>query len=199
MILPSRARPSSSKINIILDLDNTLINSLDKSTITEKYMEQMKQKLAKYTRHTSDYYHVYERPHLQTFLDFLFRNFNVSVWTAASRAYAAHVVESCILQNKPDRHLDYIFWSEHSQISDELSGTPKNLSLLYQEFGLEKDGYGKHNTCIIDDLDDVYNFQPKNCIHVKPFNVLDEDSNKDEELLKIQKFLERFCRHAING
>ena len=63
------------KINVILDLDSTLIcaepiESLPKGDFSEFKVYNM-----------DDYYKVFERPYLQEFLDFLFANFNVSIWT----------------------------------------------------------------------------------------------------------------------
>ena len=39
------------------------------------------------------HYKVFERPGLQEFLDYLFANFNVSVWTAASKSYALFIID----------------------------------------------------------------------------------------------------------
>ena len=71
--------------------------------------------------------------------------------------------------------------------SDKQTGCSKDLSLLYKIFKLK--GFSKKNTLIIDDLDEIYNFQPENCINIKEFNILDEGSENDDELLKIKEKL----------
>ena len=76
-------------INILLDLDQTCISaeSLDGDEPEFNYQNPKHLKKAqKYRYEDMDgYYMVFERPGLQEFLDFLFKNFNVSIWTAASK------------------------------------------------------------------------------------------------------------------
>lgn len=166
------------KFNCFLDLDETLI-----SAKTPK--EELKLKLREqYIVHNMDNeYSIYERPNLQYFLDFLFDNFNVSIWTAASKSYALFIIENIILKNK-NRKLDLILYSDHCDIAYKKKKGPKNLSMLWKEF--ELDNFNNDNTFIIDDLDKVYSAQPNNCIHIKPFSV----ENRDEELVKVKQLLE---------
>mgnify|MGYP003334631673 FL=1 len=95
-------------INVILDLDQTLISSETKSEFDKKkFGEKMKNF---YHKDLDDLYIVFARPHLDGFLDYLFDNFNVSVWTAASKSYALFIIENFIL-TKPERKLDFVFFS----------------------------------------------------------------------------------------
>jgi hypothetical protein len=72
------------RINVVLDLDQTLVSAEDWNT---QDFKKYKKKAKKFQFHDMDgYYIVFERPNLQSFLDYLFANFNVSVWTAASKA-----------------------------------------------------------------------------------------------------------------
>lgn len=173
------------KKNIILDLDNTLISAealedfpFSKSGIKEKCMNFE-------IWNMDDYYIVFERPHLQKFLDFLFENYNVSVWTAATKDYALFIIDKMIL-TKPNRKLDWIFFSYHCSISRKKYNTTKHLNLLWNEFQLN---FKKNNTLLIDDLKEIYKAQTSNVINIKEFNFLDDSSEKDTELLKIQKYL----------
>ena len=126
-----------------------------------------------------DIYIVFERPHLQKFLDYLFKNFNVSIWTAASKDYACFIIDNIVLQDK-NRKLDYIFFSYHCDISKKKKKrAQKSLELLWDIFKLPK--YNKKNTIIIDDYDHVHKTQPENCILVEPFNVLNEEYFEVEE------------------
>ena len=50
-------------------------------------------------RHDFDYYYVvFERPYLQSFLDYIFDKFNVYVWTAASKDYALYIIGLCVIR-----------------------------------------------------------------------------------------------------
>jgi TFIIF-interacting CTD phosphatase-like protein len=69
---------------IILDIDNTLVCTYG---MWFQIAPEFSFKLYGYT------YNVYLRPKLYDFLDFLFNNFDVAFWTAATRSYA-----NCILK-----------------------------------------------------------------------------------------------------
>jgi TFIIF-interacting CTD phosphatase-like protein len=174
---------TKNKINICLDLDQTLIwAGTNKEYMPHKY-PKLKEKATHFDSIEMDnYYTVFERPGLQDFLDFVFQNFNVSVWTAASKDYALFIIKNIIYKkNKESRVLDWVFFSYHCDISNSTKKGTKDLSLLYDDYNL--DGFTKDNTFIIDDYDEVYNTQPKNCIAVPPF-VFTDDGNEEDPLLK---------------
>lgn len=177
-------------INVFLDLDNTLISSLTKDEESD-YIKQSPDSYAKRIKKAKhvefdNHYVTFERPGLQEFLDYLFANFNVSVWTAASKNYANFIIKNFVLAGRKERELDYLLFSTHCRISSRKQGciSHKNLKLLKSEFGIN---YDPEYTYIIDDHDDVYNEQPKRCIHIKPFNIGDSGSLKDKELLSVVK------------
>ena len=172
------------KPNIILDLDQTLISAEP----TEEYnFEKNKEKAKKFTFHNMDgYYVVFERPGLQEFLDFLFSECNVSVWTAASKDYAMFILEK-ILLTKPERSLDYAFCSYHCDISKKLQKGSKNLKLLKEHFKMED--YDLDKTFIVDDYDEVHKIQPSNAILAEPFEFSKTGSENDDFLVKVQKKL----------
>lgn len=178
------------KINICLDLDQTLIwAGTNKEYMPDKY-PKIKKKAEKFPHIKMDnFYTVFERPGLQDFLDFLFENFNVSVWTAASKDYALFVIKNIIYKkDRKERILDWIFFSYHCDISKRDKNGTKDLSLLYDDYKLK--GFSKNNTIIIDDYDEVYETQPENCIAVSPFNFTDDGNEKDSQLEKLRKQLE---------
>jgi NLI interacting factor-like phosphatase len=180
------------KANILLDLDHTLISA----EATEEYdISKNKEKAKKFTFHDMDgYYIVFERPGLQKFLDYLFDNFNVSVWTAASKDYALFVIEKIVLAGKENRHIDYVFFSYHCDISKNKKKTSKNLKMLWEEYKLP--GYNENNTLILDDYkEDVYDPQKENCILAKPFeftkiNTPDDDTFLLDLIEKLKKMSE---------
>ena len=167
----------SKKINIILDLDNTLINSL-----TFKELKNIsKNREKKFTYIDMDKsYRVFLRPHLQEFLDYLFDNFTVSVYTAASSAYASFIIENIIL-SKPNRKLDLVLFSYHCSYSRKYHKCTKDIRMLWNELKLK--GYFSDNTWIVDDLPEIYNTIPKHTIKAKYFDVLESNSENDTFLL----------------
>lgn len=184
----------NGKINILLDLDQTLISA----EASEDFdLKKHKDKAKKFTFHDMDgYYVVFERPGLQKFLTYLFKNFNVSVWTAASKDYALFIVDKIVLANHPDRKLDYIFFSYHCDISKNKKKGSKDLSLIWDEFKLP--AYNNDNTMILDDYDEVHNTQPGNCIIALPFEFTHSDSEKDKYLSKLQSYLEKMKADNFN-
>lgn len=175
----------SQKPNIFLDLDQTLISAYEYNEFDRKKHEK-KMKKFNYKIMDKDFF-IFERPYLQEFLDYLFKRFNVSIWTAASRDYALFIIDNIIL-SKPDRKLDLILFYYHCQLSEEYKGHTKDLSMLWDKYEIKR--FNKYNTIILDDYDEVYNTQPKNTIVAKPFEFLNKNSSKDKFLLKIIPELE---------
>jgi len=177
---------TKKKINICLDLDQTLIwAGTNKEYMPHKY-PKLKEKAKDFdTIKMDSYYTVFERPGLQDFLDFVFKNFNVSIWTAASKDYGLFIIKNIIYRkNRESRVLDWFFFSYHCDISNSTKKGTKDLSLLYDDYKL--DGFKKENTFIIDDYDEVYYTQPKNCIAVDPFIFTDDGNEKDPLLTQLR-------------
>ncbi len=179
------------RMNVILDLDNTIINALDDSD-RKKLSGDFSGKF-KY-RDMIPFFRIYARPHLDKFLDYLFANFNVAIMTAAEKDYALFIIENFIL-TKPERKLDFIFFRYQVELSREIYGGVKDLRVIWDLFQVS--GFTKQNTIIIDDLDMVYETNPHNTLRIKGFFIVDEDSGKinydmgeDDELLKIMSKLD---------
>lgn len=181
------------KLNVILDLDQTLISGEELPFDFKKNKEKMK----KFDHKTMEtFFIIFARPHLQEFLDYLFDNFNVAVWTAATKDYALFIVKNFIL-NKPGRKLDFIFYSHHCDMSQKLKKGLKGLSMLWDVFKLKK--YNKDNTIIIDDNPDVLISQACNVIQIKPFYYTDRASYNDTEFFKIQEELAKIDEYMKTG
>ena len=172
------------RLNIILDLDSTIIYGEE---CKKANLDEIKKKYKNvHTMDTS--YYIIERPGLQDFLTFLFKNFNVSVWTAASKNYALFIIQEVILKN--GRKLDWFFHSDHCDISSEISKSKeqKDLNIIWETFKITN--YNKDNTLIIDDNDLVFKTQPTNCIKVlPPFELKNKSSTNDTFLTKLQQQL----------
>lgn len=172
--------------HVILDLDQTIISAETPKEIDLNGQDKIKAK--KFTFHDMDgYYLVFQRPGLQKFLDFLFANFSVSVWTAASKDYAAFIIKHIVLADKSNRKLNWVFFSYHCDLASDKLGGYKNLKMLWDEFKLE--GMTKQNTVIIDDNEDVEETNTKNAILIKPFEYTDSGSEEDKTLKILKKIL----------
>ncbi len=194
----------NSKINIILDLDETLIHTTsidEEKQLKEGPNQSNAGRLTSYKMYSEDgvkvVYIVYERPGLQNFLDYLFKYFNVSIWTAASKMYALFIVKNIVLK-KPGRKLDWIFFDYHCTISKKATQNNKNIKCLRMLPVLFKIPYNMNNTIIIDDNPDVRTAQPGNCVHIKPFVVDEKNSDQDVELLKIMQYLKEMTPEPTN-
>lgn len=156
-----------SKINLILDMDNTLI-----------YLEN-------------------PRPHLEYFLEECFKNFqNVSIWTAASKSwfnYINEIIFSPIIEKinkKEDKsyEFNFIFTSEKCTIKHSFESlsyfAEKRLRKLHRSKNFPD--YTIENTLIIDDNKTTFQCNYGNAIYITPFYSFME---KDEELIKLIKYL----------
>ena len=167
---------------LILDLDQTVISAEASEDFNFK---KYKEKSNKFRSDDMDgYYMVYSRPYLQEFLDYAFENFNVTIWTAASKDYALFIIEKIILNNQPERKLDFIFFSYHCDLSRKKKKYSKELCMIWDIHKLP--GYSEKNTVIIDDYKaDVHKCQPNNCIIAPPFEFTKEGSEHDTFLKDI--------------
>jgi TFIIF-interacting CTD phosphatase-like protein len=174
------------RMNIILDLDNTIINALDDSD-RKKLSGDFSSKFL--YKDMIPFFRVYARPHLEKFLDYLFANYNVAIMTAAEKDYALFIIENFIL-TKPERKLEFIFFRYQVELSREIYGGVKDLRVIWDLF--QVNGFTKQNTVILDDLDMVYETNPHNTLRIKGFFIVDEDTGKinydmieDKELLNV--------------
>ena len=178
-----------NKPNILLDIDQTLIDAvplvLDEEDDEEFFdFRKYKEKARRFDfENMDDYYVIFERPHLQKFLDYIFENFNVSIWTAASKDYALFIIEHIIIGKNANRKLDYTFFSYHCSLSSKLKKGTKDLSMLWDIYKDKK--YTPYNTFILDDYDEVYKTQPQNCIEAPEFHFTKKGSEKDSFLLDL--------------
>jgi hypothetical protein len=179
---------SKHKFNIILDLDETLLSTVD--IADENDMKGIKDRKILENKNTIKFYTyvITPRPHLQEFLDFLFKNFNVSIWTAATKDYACHIAEHLITPKKSKRKLSCFFFDTHRDISEKIYKAPKKLETLWNQFKL-RDDFNKENTIIIDDLHDVKKSQSANTYKIPAFDVRKDSHTKDDELVKLMKLL----------
>lgn len=173
------------KLNLILDLDQTLLSA-------ESPEKNIPNKDRYVVHDMMNLYHIIERPGLQSFLDYIFENYNVSVWTAASKEYATYVIEHIILQNKKERELKWVLFSYHCELSNSLTSCDKDISLLWRTFNI--DLFNSSNTVMIDDNDDIWKHQPNRVIHIPGFWP-ERDTFTDNKLLLNISYLEKIKKN----
>lgn len=196
--------------NIILDLDQTLIagevleeleSQIKSKSEKEQLMEEIDEYGNKYGSHTftskdGDSYLIFGRPYLQEFLDVLFLNFNVSVWTAASHDYAMFVINKFILEPNPSRKLDFIFTRNNCELLEDKHGKflTKPLTRLFND---GSNFYNKNNTFILDDNPDVFKIQKENCIKIQPFELFHKKTNYKGNSLYMKKYM-RYLKKELD-
>lgn len=171
---------SNNRKNIFLDLDNTIICS-------EEYSSKILENVNGFDYDFISPYITVARPYLQIFLDYVFSNFNVGIWTAASKNYASFIFDRFIKKYDSSRTLTLLLYNEHCHNSITQKNGIKDLSILWDNWKIQ--GFNKTNTFIIDDLKEVCDIQPKNCIKIKPFKI--KTIEHDEELIKIMETLKK--------
>lgn len=188
MATASRTSRAPRVQNVILDLDETLISAVECAVLRNQPAKlkefQERSKLFKVHAMDNDYW-ITERPGVQSFLDFVFRHFNVSVWTAASKDYALFVVEKVILR-KPNRKLDYFLFSDHCDVSHDKTGCLKQLNQLFHF-----PRYNPQNTVIVDDNRNVSENQDNLVLSIRPFRFFAKQSETDRQLEGIQEKLRK--------
>ena len=140
-------------LNVILDIDGTLVDTREAST-RSTYPHT--------TIPSLPGYHVFIRPYLDEFLQWLFKNFSVSVWTAGSEPYARWISEH-VIGRKTLRH---ILSARDCQASHDVY---KNLKSLNYLSNIDPT-INRRNTLLIDDSFANCTSQQNNCVLVQEFN-----------------------------
>lgn len=180
------SKKSRRRKNLIIDFDETLFSAIDFSEFDKN---KHGDKLKKFeSMEMDDSYIVVYRPGLQDFLDYIFDNFNVTTFTAASNSYAMFVIKNIIKADQKQRYVDNVFFSYHCDLSKKLKKGIKDLSILWDIFKLP--GYNKNNVLIIDDNPDVK--ATGYCIQVPEFNFFDNGSENDNYLEVLKGKLEDY-------
>ncbi|KAG0253984.1 hypothetical protein BG011_006030 [Mortierella polycephala] len=143
------------------------------------------------------------RPHLTPFLDFLFANCRVMVWSSAQ----PHSVKTMLSFGFGDRisKLDRVWSREHfhlppSDYSKKVL-TIKDLEFVWDEIKNENRAAGdpemyefefdQTNTVLIDDSAAKVQLQPHNGLALQDFDKDLASAGTDHELLKVRRYLEK--------
>jgi hypothetical protein len=164
---------SKKRLNIILDLDNTLICSISKNVKTPPILN--------YSLNHTYYqnYIIYGRPYLHYFLTEINKFANISVWTAAGKEYANFVVNHFF---PPSIKLTFFYHGEHTEQLMRSSYKMKPLNYLFERY---PNHFNKYNTLIIDDLPFVIQSNKEYSIQITPFEINESKINNYYDLMTI--------------
>ncbi len=159
--------PSSDKL-LILDLDETLVHSVEKSL-----------------ERPSDFrvyeYEVYKRPGVEKFLLACADMFEMAVWTSSGHEYANEVIKHIFPKSV---QLKFIFTGERcTRCWDYEVGNPYYIKNLKK---VKRKGYSLEKVLIIDDTPEKLSRNYGNLIRVQEYH----GSLDDEELFLLLKYLE---------
>jgi hypothetical protein len=148
---------------ISLDIDRTLVHALEKYYVKKEWFTH-------FDHFDYEEYYVFIRPHLKTFLTFLFndlkKNYNIKIglFTAGSHEYALRIVDNLFvpLEIKPD----FIF----ADVSISTKTTNYLVHTL-SEFGEIVD---KNNIIMIDDSVSIKKLNMKECYLINKFILCDD-------------------------
>jgi RNA polymerase II subunit A small phosphatase-like protein len=160
---------------LILDLDETLVFASE-------------QPLARESAFRAGPYHVYKRPHVDTFLATCLDWFEVAVWTSSSPSYAAIVVKELFPQ---PQNLSFVWAADRCTRTHDTERFEhhwrKNLKKVRRK------GYRLESVIVVDDSPEKWEQSYGNLVRVRPFL---SDQN-DEELLPLLVYL-NWLRAAEN-
>jgi len=169
--------------NIILDLDETLVHTMDVRLptgkegrlLTEKYKDKLYIIDTVTVNNTNQI--KYEklwgltRPGLNEFMNFCFNNFNyVIIWSAGTERYVKDTVNRTLCDLKCPR---YVF-TQKDCYADEEGYLSKPISYLKSN-NPELIGLDLNNTLLIDDRKSNFESEPHNGIQIPEFNPDKED------------------------
>ena len=175
------AAAGGCKLNVILDIDETFVYFIKKRYFEHSWDTISDAEKAKYKVHEHKDGIFIERPHLETFLDYLFENCTVSVWTWSDADYAKGVANRFLIRGREDRKIEHIFSEEHAEASSALHGNSKDLNYLWYE-PKRLPCFAECNTVLIDDLpgNSVNTSNMRNSITIKPFALFGEVKDRSD-------------------
>ncbi len=165
------------KLNIVLDLDETLVHAQHISIKCEH--------LAPFCQFED--YNIYKRPHVDIFLDAVFEKYNVYIWTAACKSYA-NVILKHLLQTTqiPVR----VLTRKQTMFRKELTGLYYSRQDAIKIKPLGKLKCNLARTILIDDTKSCFLLDALNGIQITEFNNPQMQFNDNELMLILQKLEE---------
>jgi TFIIF-interacting CTD phosphatase-like protein len=144
--------------NVVLDIDNTLLHAIKKDLqLTFKHVNLKSFEI--------DSHVVFLRPKVEEFLEFLFANFRVGVFTAAGSLYAEQIIRK-LFKKKPH----FVFTTVDYDLCRIETSRFKDLNWVEQKIPF----FRRDHTLIVDDAKVVKLSNDDHCFNIRPFFVMHE-------------------------
>lgn len=167
------------RLNLLLDLDQTLIAGID----INKYRDLPKEIKALPHFFFRKDRAIFARPGLQEFLDFCFHHFNVGVYTSAKKEYAEQILAKFIINGEhPERKLACVLDRRHQKDANTTEHTgEKNLYYIFNSLKLFN--FYPCNTILLDNSESIRKAESNklNTIRIPDFLVLNKDDGTANE------------------
>lgn len=158
---------------VILDIDETLVYSTE-------------QPLGIPADDRVGRYFTYYRPAVNTFLDYLFENHRVAVWTASGRAYATPLLSRLLGENLG--RLEFFWTGERCTLVRDFEQhervVVKRLRKVWRK------GFDRERTVIIDNTPSTYRRNYGNAVPVPDF----EGDMSDKIMVQLPRFIDMLAR-----
>ncbi len=160
---------NSERKLLILDLDETLIHA------TEEKSEREADFLV-------GQYFVYKRPFLDEFLEFCFENFDVAVWTTATKSYAGEILKTVL---KEDQNLRFCRTRERCTFA--FDAEEREHFFAKRMHKIRRRGYKLESVIVVDDSPNVWQNSYGNLVRAAKF----EGGESDDELKVLPIYLDK--------
>ena len=168
---------------IVLDVDQTLVQAVDERSLKSRpsppdvFVHQI-------VGYDDTFFHLFHRPYLASFLQWLFSEFRVGFWSMGSREYVNSVLEAILPGHC---YPSFVYTHNDCIISQEIYNMPKSLKMLKQNLR----HCNMKNLLLIDDLCANSHRQTLNSIVIPAFDVFDPRAVEDHALSDLMKYLNK--------
>lgn len=154
------------KYLVLLDIDNTLITGCSEKEKPQNITPDLDNRPNGLRPP-----YVFKRPNLDDFLDFLFANFTVALWSAGKRKWVNQIVDNLLQKYKGN----FLFiWTGEDCSKKRI----KSLQKVWDQYP----NWSSGNTILIDDR---LSENPENQIQLCPF-IPSNQMDQDQELTKVK-------------
>lgn len=169
-------------MNIILDLDETLIHAHNNPTLGGDFMLRL----------SGNIYYIKKRPGLSNFLEFIYKEFNtVSYWTAGTAQYAQLILSNILTRGQQLKTV-IVYSRTHLEMHPS-GGYFKPLNKIFQTHLAKKFNILKSNTIMIDDSGHNFLGNVGNGLIIPAFT----GQSNDKSLSQLILVLRGFMAHSI--
>lgn len=202
-------KSQKKKTLVVLDLNGILVLRLHQNKIPQDLQKEVLDSSKKVRGN----FHIWRRPHLDFFLEFLFQHFDVAVWTSAMTHNMNYILD-VVFENLPHLRKHLIFeWGQEQckaipvpSMKKSTDNTTKSweeklflktLSKVCEEFPV----YTERNVLFLDDTPDkmaenpIHSFYIPSSFSLKSLTEKDEAFSENGEITCLLKKV--FQRHSV--